>query len=103
MEQTGNPSFSAADRASLAGLSSSLSEASALMPQSPYAAAKLYGDWMTKIYREAYDVFACNGILFNHESPLRGLDFVTRKITNGVAKISLGLEDHVRPEARIFL
>lgn len=61
-------------------------------PSSPYAAAKLYGYWMTKIYREGYNLFACNGILFNHESPLRGLEFVTRKISNGVAKIALGIE-----------
>lgn len=60
-------------------------------PRSPYAAAKLYGYWITRIYREAYGIFACNGILFNHESPLRGLEFVTRKITNGVAKIYLGI------------
>lgn len=61
-------------------------------PLSPYACAKLYGYWMTRNYREAYNLFACNGILFNHESPLRGLEFVTRKITNSVAKISLGLK-----------
>jgi GDPmannose 4,6-dehydratase len=61
-------------------------------PSSPYAAAKLYGYWLTNIYREGYGLFACNGILFNHESPLRGLEFVTRKISNGAAKISLGLE-----------
>ena len=61
-------------------------------PASPYAAAKLYGYWITKIYREGYDMFACNGILFNHESELRGLEFVTRKITNQAAKIALGLE-----------
>jgi GDPmannose 4,6-dehydratase len=61
-------------------------------PSSPYAAAKLYGYWVTKIYREGYGIFACNGILFNHESPLRGLEFVTRKISNAVAKIALGLE-----------
>jgi GDPmannose 4,6-dehydratase len=61
-------------------------------PSSPYAAAKLYGYWITRIYREGYGIFACNGILFNHESPLRGLEFVTRKITNTAAKISLGLE-----------
>ncbi|MBN2013893.1 MAG: GDP-mannose 4,6-dehydratase [Candidatus Altiarchaeota archaeon] len=61
-------------------------------PQSPYSAAKLYGYWMTEIYREAYGIYACNGILFNHESPIRGLEFVTRKITNAVAKISLGIE-----------
>ncbi len=65
-------------------------------PASPYAAAKLYGYWVTKIYREGYGIFACNGILFNHESPLRGLEFVTRKISNAVAKIALGLEKEVR-------
>ena len=68
------------------------SEDNPFCPQSPYAAAKLYGHWMTRTYRDAYDLFACNGILFNHESPLRGLEFVTRKISNGVAKIKLGLE-----------
>ena len=62
------------------------------MPNSPYAAAKLYSFNMTRIYRKAYGIFACNGILFNHESPLRGLEFVTRKITNSVAKIKLGLQ-----------
>jgi GDPmannose 4,6-dehydratase len=65
-------------------------------PASPYAAAKLYGYWITNIYRESYNLFACNGILFNHESPLRGLEFVTRKITNAVAKIELGLVDELR-------
>ena len=64
-------------------------------PQSPYAVAKLYGFWITRIYREAYGIFACNGILFNHESPLRGLEFVTRKITNEVAKISLGISNEI--------
>ncbi len=64
-------------------------------PASPYAAAKLYGYWITRIYREAYDLFAVNGILFNHESPLRGLEFVTRKITNALAKVKLGLESKV--------
>jgi GDPmannose 4,6-dehydratase len=63
---------------------------------SPYAAAKLYSYWMTKIYREGFDIFACNGLLFNHESPLRGLEFVTRKITNSVAKIYLGLDSELR-------
>jgi GDPmannose 4,6-dehydratase len=62
-------------------------------PSSPYAASKLYAYWITKIYRKSYDIFACNGILFNHESPLRGLEFVTRKISNAVAKISLGIEN----------
>ena len=62
-------------------------------PRSPYAAAKLYAYWITIIYREAYNIFACNGILFNHESPRRGENFVTRKITRAVARISLGLQD----------
>jgi len=61
-------------------------------PSSPYSAAKLYSHAMTRIYREGYNLFASNGILFNHESPLRGLEFVTRKITNSAAKIKLGLE-----------
>ena len=65
-------------------------------PWSPYACAKLYGHQMTRIYREAYGMFACNGILFNHESSLRGLEFVTRKISNAVAKIALGLETELR-------
>ncbi|WDF69377.1 GDP-mannose 4,6-dehydratase [Sphingobacterium oryzagri] len=62
-------------------------------PRSPYAVAKLYGYWITVNYREAYQMFACNGILFNHESPVRGETFVTRKITRAVAKIALGLQD----------
>lgn len=62
-------------------------------PKSPYGVAKLYGFWITKNYRESYGMFACNGILFNHESPLRGETFVTRKITRAVAKIKLGLQD----------
>lgn len=61
-------------------------------PRSPYAAAKAYGFWITKNYREAYNMFACNGILFNHESPLRGETFVTRKITRAAARIKLGLQ-----------
>lgn len=65
-------------------------------PASPYSAAKIYGYWITRIYREGYGIFACNGILFNHESPLRGLEFVTRKISNAVAKIALGLEKELR-------
>jgi GDPmannose 4,6-dehydratase len=65
-------------------------------PASPYSATKLYGYWLTKIYREGYGLFACNGILFNHESPLRGLEFVTRKISNSVAKISLGMEKELK-------
>ena len=73
----------------------SQNEMSATYPVSPYAAGKLYGQWITKIYREAYDIFACCGILFNHESPIRGLEFVTRKISNAVAKISLGISDRL--------
>lgn len=62
-------------------------------PRSPYGVAKLYGYWITKNYREAYGIFACNGILFNHESPMRGETFVTRKITRAAAMIDLGLQD----------
>jgi GDPmannose 4,6-dehydratase len=62
-------------------------------PRSPYGVAKLYAHWITVNYREAYEMFACNGILFNHESPVRGETFVTRKITRGLARISLGLQD----------
>jgi len=69
-----------------------LSEKDILNPQSPYAAAKLYGHVITRIYRDAYDLYASSGVLFNHESPLRGLEFVTRKISNAVAKIKLGLQ-----------
>lgn len=65
-------------------------------PSSPYAIAKLYGFWMTNLYRESYGIHATNGILFNHESPIRGLEFVTRKISNGVAKISLGLSKNLK-------
>src|SRR3989339_1210706 len=65
-------------------------------PRSPYAAAKVFSYEITRIYREAYGIFACNGILFNHESPLRGLEFVTRKITNSVAKIKLGLQTELK-------
>ena len=64
-------------------------------PRSPYGVAKIYGFWITKNYREAYDMYACNGILFNHESPRRGETFVTRKITRAVAKIALGLQDKI--------
>ena len=68
-------------------------ENSAFYPRSPYGVAKIYGFWITKNYREAYDIFACNGILFNHESPRRGETFVTRKITRAVSQIALGLKD----------
>ena len=71
------------------------SETTRFWPNSPYAAAKLLSYHNTRIYREAYDLFACNGILFNHESPLRGLEFATRKISNAVARIKLGLQDEL--------
>lgn len=69
------------------------SETTPFYPRSPYAVAKMYAFWITVNYREAYGMFACNGILFNHESPIRGETFVTRKITRAVAKIALGLQD----------
>ncbi len=69
------------------------SETTPFYPRSPYGVAKLYGYWITKNYREAYGMYACNGILFNHESPIRGETFVTRKITRAVAAIKCGLED----------
>src|SRR3954466_6997396 len=68
-------------------------ETTPFYPRSPYGVAKLYGFWITKNYRESYGLYACNGILFNHESPLRGETFVTRKITRAVAKISLGMQE----------
>ena len=67
-------------------------ETTPFYPRSPYGVAKLYGFWITVNYREAYNIYACNGILFNHESPLRGETFVTRKITRGVAELVLGLK-----------
>jgi GDPmannose 4,6-dehydratase len=70
-------------------------ESTPFYPRSPYAAAKLYAYWITVNYREAYDMYACNGILFNHESARRGETFVTRKITRGLARIALGLQDCV--------
>lgn len=72
-----------------------LHEKDVLWPVSPYAAAKLYSFHIIRIYREAYNMFAVNGILFNHESPLRGLEFVTRKISNSVARIKLGLQEKI--------
>ena len=69
------------------------SEKTPFYPRSPYGVAKIYAYWITVNYREAYNIFACNGILFNHESPLRGETFVTRKITRAVSKIALGLQD----------
>ena len=77
------------------GASTKLNEKSIFQPESPYATAKAYGFHMTRIYREGYGMFACNGILFNHESPIRGLEFVSRKITNGVAKIALGIDKYL--------
>ncbi len=71
------------------------SETTPFYPRSPYGVAKLYGFWMVKNYRESYDMFACSGILFNHESERRGIEFVTRKITDGVVRIHLGLQDHI--------
>jgi GDPmannose 4,6-dehydratase len=70
-------------------------ETTPFYPRSPYGVSKLYGHWITKNYRESYNMFACSGILFNHESERRGFEFVTRKITNGVAKIHLELADHI--------
>jgi GDPmannose 4,6-dehydratase len=70
-------------------------ETTPFYPRSPYGCAKLYGHWITKNYRESYDMFNVSGILFNHESERRGIEFVTRKITDGVAKIHLGLQDHI--------
>ena len=70
-------------------------ESTPFYPRSPYGVAKLYGHWITKNYRESYDMFACSGILFNHESERRGIEFVTRKISDGVARIKLGLEDYI--------
>lgn len=70
-------------------------ETTPFYPRSPYGVAKVYGHWITKNYRESYDMYACSGILFNHESERRGKEFVTRKITDAVARIKLGLQDHV--------
>jgi GDPmannose 4,6-dehydratase len=70
-------------------------EVTPFYPRSPYGVAKLYAHWMTINYRESYDIFATSGILFNHESPLRGREFVTRKITDGVARIKLGKQERL--------
>lgn len=72
------------------------SEKTSFYPRSPYGVAKVYGHWITVNYRESYNLFACSGILFNHESPRRGLEFVTRKVTHTVAKIKLGLAKELR-------
>ncbi|MBY0164643.1 GDP-mannose 4,6-dehydratase [Cytobacillus firmus] len=71
-------------------------ETTPFYPRSPYGVAKVYGHWITVNYRESFNMFACSGILFNHESPRRGLEFVTRKVTNGVARIKLGLQEELR-------
>lgn len=71
-------------------------EGTPFYPRSPYGVAKVYGHWITVNYRESYNLFACSGILFNHESPRRGLEFVTRKVSHGVARIKLGLESELR-------
>lgn len=70
-------------------------ETTPFYPRSPYGVAKLYGHWITKNYRESYDLYACSGILFNHESERRGKEFVTRKITDAVARIKLGVQDYI--------
>lgn len=70
-------------------------ETTPFYPRSPYGVAKLYGHWITKNYRESYDLYACSGILFNHESERRGKEFVTRKITDAVARIKLGVQEHI--------
>ena len=75
-------------------------EDSAFHPRSPYGAAKVYSYWMTRNYREAYGLFACNGILFNHESPRRGETFVTRKVTRAAARIAAGVQDYSTWEPR---
>ncbi len=68
-------------------------EGTPFFPMSPYAVSKLYGHWLTAVYRESYDIFGCSGILFNHESPLRGIEFVTRKVSHAIAKIKMGQQD----------
>ena len=90
-----NVKFYQASSSEMYGNSKIQNEETPFSPASPYAAAKLYAHWMTKIYQEAYGMFACTGILFNHESPIRGLEFVTRKITNAVAQIKLGLKKDI--------
>jgi GDPmannose 4,6-dehydratase len=71
-------------------------ETTPFYPRSPYGVAKVYGHWITVNYRESYNMYACSGILFNHESPRRGLEFVTRKISHAVARIKLGLDEDLR-------
>jgi GDPmannose 4,6-dehydratase len=72
------------------------SESTPFHPRSPYGVAKIYGHWITVNYRESFGIYGCSGILFNHESPRRGIEFVTRKVTNGVAKIKCGLAKELR-------
>ncbi len=92
---TDKTKFYQASTSELYGLAQEVpqTEKTPFYPRSPYGVAKLYAYWITVNYREAYNVFACNGILFNHESPIRGETFVTRKITRAVARIALGLQD----------
>lgn len=71
-------------------------ETTPFYPRSPYGVSKVYGHWITVNYRESFDMYACSGILFNHESPRRGIEFVTRKVTDGVARIKLGLQNELR-------
>src|SRR5262249_62100743 len=71
-------------------------ESTPFYPRSPYGVAKVYGHWITVNYRESYGMFCCSGILFNHEGPRRGREFVTRKVTNSVARIKLGLQKELR-------
>ncbi|MDX9905960.1 MAG: GDP-mannose 4,6-dehydratase, partial [Bacteroidales bacterium] len=91
----GKTRFYQASTSELYGLAQEIpqTEKTPFYPRSPYGAAKLYAYWITVNYREAYNIFACNGILFNHESPIRGETFVTRKITRAVARIAMGLQD----------
>jgi GDPmannose 4,6-dehydratase len=95
LKLAGKTRFYQASTSELYGLVQEIpqSEKTPFYPRSPYAVAKLYAYWITVNYREAYDMFACNGILFNHESPIRGETFVTRKITRAVSRIALGLQD----------
>jgi GDPmannose 4,6-dehydratase len=94
---TGSARFYQASTSELYGLvrESPQSESTPFHPRSPYSVAKLYAYWITVNYREAYGMYACNGVLFNHESPIRGETFVTRKVTRGLAQIKLGLQDCV--------
>ena len=95
LELTEKTKFYQASTSELYGLVQEVpqNEKTPFYPRSPYGVAKLYAYWITVNYRESYGIFACNGILFNHESPLRGETFVTRKITRAAAKIALGLQD----------